>query len=96
MRYVFDLDGTICEEMPTFERFLANPKQAVVDKINTLYENGHTIIIFTARSWAEYDITKQWLEKYCISYDLLMCGKVIYDVWVDDRALNVTDIERLK
>ena len=88
-RFVFDIDGTICDEKPTFEKCLAKPKKDVIDIINDLYSRGNFIILYTARGWAEYKMTKKWLESYEVSHDLLLCGKPIYDVWVDDRSLNV-------
>ena len=85
-KIAIDLDGTICEERQTFEKFLANPIKDSVETINKLHEENF-IIIFTARGWQEYNITKAWLEKYNVKYDLLICGKPIYDIIIDDRAI---------
>jgi hydroxymethylpyrimidine pyrophosphatase-like HAD family hydrolase len=93
---VFDLDGTILEERRMFERALATPKTDIIKIVNNLYDLGHTIIIYTARSWPEYEMTKKQLEDNGVKYHILMCGKVVYDVWIDDRALNVNDIDKLK
>jgi len=93
--YVFDLDGTICEERKTFEKSLAAPKQDVIDLVNKLFDDGNTIIIYTARSWSEFKITEHWLKEKDVKYNVLMCGKPIYDVWIDDRAMNVEDIDKL-
>jgi histidinol phosphatase-like enzyme len=90
-KYVFDLDGTICNEMPTFEKSLAIPDKDVVDKVNELYYAGNFITIYTARGWAEYNMTKKWLETNNVNHNLLICGKPIYDVWVDDKACNIKD-----
>jgi hydroxymethylpyrimidine pyrophosphatase-like HAD family hydrolase len=95
MKYVFDLDGTICEERPTFERSLAAPNVEIINVINDLYIKGHFIIIFTARSWAEYTMTKEWLIENKVNHNILMCGKIIYDKWIDDRAINVKNIKEL-
>lgn len=94
--YAFDLDFTLCTEEKTFERSLAKPIQANIDIANELYGKGHTIIIFTARGWAEYKMTEHWLNNNKVSYHQLICGKPLYDVFVDDRAMNVKDIEQLK
>jgi len=94
--YVFDLDGSLCEERKTFEKALAKPHQNVIDIANKLYDDGHTIIVYTARSWGEYKITEHWLKNNGVKYNLLMCGKVIYDHWIDDRAVNIKDVETIK
>ncbi len=94
--YVFDLDGTICDERRTFEKSLAQPKVDIISVVNKLYSEGHQIIIYTARGWGEYKMTENWLITNKVSYHQLMCGKVIYDHWIDDRATNVKDIETLK
>lgn len=89
MRVVFDLDGTICEEKPTFERALAKPFPKVVEYINKLHDEGTYIIIYSARGWAELVMTENWLKENGVPYDLLILGKPIYDVWYDDRAENL-------
>lgn len=93
--YVFDLDGTLCEERKTFEKSLAAPKQDIIDMANSLYDSGNIIIVYTARSWSEYKMTEHWLATNKVKYNLLMCGKVIYDHWIDDRATNVKDVLNL-
>lgn len=94
--YVFDLDGTICEERKTFEKALAAPKQDIIDVVNDLHDNGHRIIIYTARGWGEYVITEHWLKTNNVKYHMLMCGKIIYDCWIDDKALNVDNINDIR
>ncbi|MDE5921781.1 MAG: hypothetical protein K2G82_09245 [Paramuribaculum sp.] len=53
MQIVIDLDGTICREMRQFSRPLAEPVPGAVETINELYDRGDTIIIYSARTWAE-------------------------------------------
>jgi hydroxymethylpyrimidine pyrophosphatase-like HAD family hydrolase len=90
-KFVFDLDGTICEEKPTFEKLLAKPNTEIIQKINDLYHLGNNIMIYTARGWAEFSATEYWLKENGVKYHSLICGKPIYDIWVDDRACNVMD-----
>lgn len=89
--YAFDLDGTICEERPTFEKSLAAPIKEMIDLVNNLYHQGNRIIIYTARSWGEFAVTEKWLKEKNVHYDILMCGKPVYDIWVDDRCCNPQD-----
>ena len=93
--YVFDLDGTLCEERYTFEKTLAAPIIDMIELVNRLYKEGNRIIIYTARGWGEFAITEKWLKDNNVSYHLLMCGKVIYDVWIDDRCMHVNNARNL-
>jgi hydroxymethylpyrimidine pyrophosphatase-like HAD family hydrolase len=91
MRLIIDLDGTLCEEKPTFERSLAKPIPLAIQALRRLKIWGHHITIYTARGWMEYDMTKSWLDNYDIPYDNLICGKPVGDLWIDDRAIKFTD-----
>lgn len=87
MKIAIDIDGTICSEKPAFEKILAEPFQQALTKINEMKEKGHQIFFFTARGWNEYNSTKFWLDKHGFKYDLLVCGKLNYDVFIDDKAV---------
>lgn len=82
------MDGTICTEERTFSRSLAKPKKDAADMINKLYNDGHIIIIYTARTWMEYEMTEYWLNKNNIKYHQLFMGKPVGDIWIDDRAIQ--------
>lgn len=88
MQIIIDLDGTICTEEKTFSRSLAKPIDGAIESINSLYEKGNTIIIYSARSWMEYEVTSHWLNKNGVKYHQLILGKPIGDVWIDDRAIK--------
>jgi hypothetical protein len=88
MQLIIDLDGTICTEEKTFSRALAKPIDGAVDAVNNLYQEGHIIIIYSARTWMEYEMTTAWLKSHGINYHQLILGKPIGDVWIDDRALR--------
>jgi len=100
MQLIIDLDGTICTEEKTSSRSLAKPNKDAVKSVNSLYDEGHIIIIYSARTWMEFEMTTDWLKKNKIKYHQLVLGKPVGDVWIDDRAIafdnwrNVTD--RLK
>lgn len=88
MRLIIDLDGTICTEEKTYSRSLAKPFKEAAASINKLHKHGHTIIIYSARSWQEYEMTVKWLKAHGIKYDQLILGKPIGDIWIDDRSLR--------
>ncbi len=83
-----DIDGTICTEEKTFERPLAKPLPLSVEKINELYDKGHTIVFWTARGWEQFKITKDWLDKHGFKYHQLLMGKPIASIFIDDRAIK--------
>jgi len=88
LRLIIDLDGTICTEEKTFSRSLAKPIKGASESINKLYSEGHTIILYSSRSWQEYEMTTEWLKSFEIKYHQLILGKPIGDLWIDDRAIR--------
>ena len=81
-----DIDGTLCTEERTFERPLAKPLPYAKEALELLKSNGNTIILWTSRGWEQYKITKAWLDKHGFMYDILLMGKPIVDIIIDDRA----------
>jgi uncharacterized HAD superfamily protein len=88
---VIDIDGVICEERPTFERSLAAPTTFAREAISTLAKSGYRIILHTARSWSEYEVTVRWLYDNGIFYDSLVMGKPVADIVVDDRSVKTLE-----
>lgn len=95
-----DFDGTIVEHM--FPEIGAI-KQNVVDKIKKWYAEGHTIIIWTCRTDQYAEEAKKFLDDNEIPYHYFnenptnpfgdRCRKILADVYLDDRALNVDDLD---
>ena len=100
--FVFDVDGTICSTSngnylnakPFFER---------IKKINELYEQGNTIIFFTARgmgssindinsSKEKYEkLTRNQLMNWGVKYHNLFLGKPAGDFYIDDKGISDKD-----
>lgn len=91
MTILVDLDGVICTEEMTFERSLARPVPGAREALESLAAEGHTIVIYTARSWSELKMTQKWLDDHGIPYHGLHMGKPVADRIIDDRALKFTD-----
>jgi len=85
-----DLDGVLCSEEAFFDRPLAQPIKGAGAALKKLRAAGYTIVIYTARGWGEYRVTKQWLDEHGCVYDGIHMGKPVADVWIDDRALPFT------
>jgi hypothetical protein len=84
---MIDMDGVICSEEKTFERALARPLDGAREALAALRAAGHQVVIYTARSWSELAMTKDWLARHDIAYDGLHMGKPVADRIVDDRAI---------
>ena len=92
---IIDLDGTICTEEKIFNRGLATPLPGAKEALDKFKEEGHTIIIYSARGWNEYDMTIRWLKSNYIPYDQVVLGKPIGQYWIDDRAIRFTSWEKI-
>lgn len=95
MIYCFDLDGTLCNTIDgNYEESL--PYNDRIIKVNELYNEGHYIIIETARGsvtgieW--FDLTKSQLETWGLKFHELRVGVKKYaDYYIDDKAINDKD-----
>jgi len=90
-----DLDGTICTEERTFERPLAKPIPGARENLQKLVDQGHTIVVYSARSWSELRVTEQWLKDHEIPFHSIHLGKPIADYWIDDRAIPFKNWEQV-
>jgi len=92
--YAIDIDGVLCDDM-LGEYENSTPDYGVIRKVNKLYEDGHTIKIFTGRGsatgidWKEFTIKQ--LKSWGVKYHELIFGKPVADVFVDDKAINIKD-----
>jgi hydroxymethylpyrimidine pyrophosphatase-like HAD family hydrolase len=89
--YCFDFDGTLCTNTEgDYEN--AKPLHERIEKVNKLYEQGHRIIIFTARgtvtkiNWKE--LTEKQANEWGIKYHELLFGKPAANYYVDDKGIN--------
>ena len=91
MIYV-DIDGTICTNELRGEYHNAEPYMDRIKEINGLYDNGCTVVYWTARGtetgqdWLEY--TRTQLRLWGAKYTDLMVGKPFYDLWIDDKSVE--------
>ncbi|HEY0740060.1 MAG TPA: hypothetical protein VGD40_01310 [Chryseosolibacter sp.] len=88
MQIIIDLDGTICTEEKTYSRSLAKPLPGAIENVNRLFSEGHIIIIYSARTWMEYEMTADWLKRHDVHFHQLVMGKPVGDLWIDDRAIS--------
>ena len=89
-RVAIDIDGTIFSEKSERERTDAVPIDGAIDAINSLYESGYTVVLYTARTYRELERTIKQLVDNDVKYHHLVVGKPVADVFVDDRAVVLT------
>ena len=95
MKVIIDLDGTICSEEKQFSRALAKIKNGAKESLEKLRDKGYKIIIYSARTWAEYEMTENWLKENKVPYDQIILGKPQGDYWIDDRAITFTSWDKV-
>ncbi len=90
-----DIDETNCEH-PTSDGprdySKAKPLAKRINKINTLFDEGNTIVYWTARGtvtgldWR--DLTEIQLNTWGAKFHDLKLGKPHYDLFIDDKNIN--------
>ena len=100
MRFVIDIDDTISEWNDNRDYLNFVPKPDTINKINKLYDQGHYIILFTARGMlsmaSEFKINKwikppleQWLINNNVKHHELIMGKPAGDYYIDYKNLTI-------
>lgn len=86
-----DIDETICITPPDRNYAKASPIKENINKANKLYDEGNTIVYWTARGggtgidWRS--VTENQFTEWGVKYHELKFGKP-YDLIIDDKALN--------
>ena len=100
MRYVFDLDNTLCDTKKkddgNWDYLNANPFLERIQTVNKLHDDGHYIIIETARGCVSkknwYEQTYHQLVSFGLKFHELRAGvKFNADFFIDDKAINSND-----
>lgn len=92
MEIYVDIDETICAYPGDREYPLAQPVKENIQRINKLYDSGHTIVYWTARGtvtgidWSE--LTVQQLKDWGAKYTKVKLGKPAYDLFICDKAIR--------
>ena len=105
MKYVIDIDGTICRKDDKSDYDKSYPLKERIKKINLLYESGNTIIYFTARGMGRFSdnsekaieafkkLTQNQLSDWGCKYHELSTGeKPHYDLLICDKTKRIEEI----
>ena len=103
MRVIYvDIDETICHRESsvdfgvTHDYTKAKPIKENIEKINKLYDEGNTIVYWTARGsrkqidWTE--LTTKQLSEWGANFHELKVNKPFYDVFIEDKAFRIEEI----
>ncbi|MBF0384211.1 MAG: hypothetical protein HQL69_24635, partial [Magnetococcales bacterium] len=91
--FVCDIDGVVARLTADNNYANSTPNVAMINAINTLYDAGHRIIMFTARGtmtgidWRE--VTEKQLRDWGLRHHELHLGKPAADYYVDDRMISI-------
>ena len=101
MRYVVDIDGTICYPGKDDKRYThAVPRWDRIQVINKLYDEGHYVVYLTARGMGRfknsrmlshkefYDFTYDQLKSWGCKFHELHLGKPSADYYIDDKGIH--------
>lgn len=106
MKYIIDIDGTICTSVSNGNYEEANPILSRIEKINKLYDDGNHIVYLTARGMGRsndnsdlaiklfYELTENQLKSWGCKYHKLMLGKPSGDLYIDDKGINANEFFR--
>jgi len=102
MKYVFDLDNTLCKTEES-NYFNSTPRLDRIKIVNKLYNEGNIITIYTARGMGStnnnqimaiqkyYSLTQSQLKNWGIQYHDLVLGKPSGDYYIDDKGIKDDD-----
>jgi len=109
MRIVIDLDGVICSLKHPGESYRdVRPNLAIIKMLRGLKDDGHYIIINTARHMRSCEgnvgkvvarvgeITLKWLRKYNVPFDEINFGKPYADIYIDDMNVVYSSPQQLR
>ena len=91
MIYCFDIDGTICQNTQgKYDQAIPNLER--IDKINELYDAGHTIVYWTARGsntgidWTE--LTTKQINEWGAKHHEIKMWKPHFDYYICDKSIQ--------
>ena len=91
-----DIDETICMTSKDRRYENATPIYKNIEKINKLYDEGNTIVYWTARgsrkqiNW--YDLTNNQLIEWGAKFRELRVDKPYYDLFIDDKTKRIEEL----
>ena len=96
LKIVCDIDGVIAQKTPGNKYDQAIPNQTTVSILKKLHQQGHTIVLHTARGYATginwESVTQNQMAEWGIPYEKLVFGKPDADFYIDDKLITLQDL----
>lgn len=94
--FCIDIDGTLTcgpgfKTFSTKEILCQVAHNDMIEKVNILFNTGHTIILHTSRLWSDFGATTQWLEKHGVLYHTLIMAKPLAHYYIDDKNMSLDE-----
>lgn len=92
-----DFDGTICftdissRYIPKTE-IKGEPNIKLIKMLEGMRKEGWKIMIDSSRWWGDYNWVKDWLIKNKAPFDEIRLGGVVADLYINDKAINVKEV----
>jgi FMN phosphatase YigB (HAD superfamily) len=84
---VFDLDGVLVENVWPMRSALGPLIPEGIEMLRHYADLGYTIIIDTARRKVDEDMIWEWVKRYDLPVDRVICGrKPMAGLYIDDRG----------
>ena len=91
-----DIDETICRTSEDRRYENSSPIYENILKINKLYDEGNTIVYWTARGSRKqidwYNLTYKQLNDWGVKFHELRVDKPYYDLFIDDKTLRIEEL----
>ena len=91
-KFVIDIDGIVATLVEDDDYSKSEPIIENIKGINKLYEEGNTIVLFTARGYESgidwKEITEKKFAEWGIKYHFLKFGKPSADFYIDDKLIS--------
>jgi histidinol phosphatase-like enzyme len=89
-----DIDNTICDTIG-LNYHQAQPRVDIIEKINTMYNDGAYVVMWTSRGVGtgicHRDLTIKQLTRWGLKYHELRLDKPVFDLMIDDKAATNFD-----
>lgn len=94
INYYVDIDGTLTKEAEGWGNKAYSsrtPNYSVIEYVNNLPSDIY-ITLWTSRYSEDREVTEKWLKENNVRYDRIIFDKPQYDLLIDDKTLNPSEI----
>lgn len=99
LTFVIDVDGVVASLVPDNDYAKSEPLTDTIASINRLYDQGHRIVMLTARGSATgidwRGVTEAQFERWGLRYHELHFGKPAADYYIDDRLMPISALQAM-